>query len=77
MASPYYADEGFASAAPPYLGQGDPCPRCGGRLDLHQPQKRRPERLLGTCDDCGLWLVFDLSSRGGCLPLAEHVRSEA
>jgi hypothetical protein len=42
---------------------GDPpeiaCPSCRTTLELHQPDLRRPERLLGTCPECGAWCLID------------------
>lgn len=35
------------------------CPECGGRLVIHQPDERLPERLLGTCRSCTGWFVID------------------
>ena len=26
---------------------------------IHQPDINAPERLLGTCDDCGSWHLID------------------
>ncbi|WZO99195.1 zinc ribbon domain-containing protein [Isosphaeraceae bacterium EP7] len=31
------------------------CRDCGGPLEIHQPSVDHPERLLGTCADCGDW----------------------
>lgn len=36
-----------------------PCLACGEPLTLHQPDVNAPERLLGTCDDCGAWHLID------------------
>lgn len=36
-----------------------PCACCEGTLDVHQPEPERPERLLGTCPDCGAWYLID------------------
>lgn len=35
------------------------CPDCDGRLVIHQPDERLPERLLGTCRSCTGWFVID------------------
>ena len=35
------------------------CSCCGERLDLHQPDAERPDRLLGTCAECGAWFLID------------------
>ena len=33
------------------------CAGCGGALDIHQPVRTDPGRLLGTCE-CGRWFVL-------------------
>ena len=35
------------------------CRNCGSDLDLHQPDLEMPERILGTCDECKTWYLFD------------------
>jgi hypothetical protein len=35
------------------------CPDCAGRLAVHQPDERLPERLLGTCRSCFGWFLID------------------
>src|SRR5271166_1436500 len=35
------------------------CRDCGGDLSLHQPDPEIPERILGTCDECKTWYLFD------------------
>ena len=35
------------------------CLACGESLLIHQPDINAPERLLGTCDDCGSWHLID------------------
>lgn len=35
------------------------CAHCQEVLDQHQPDSERPERLLGTCSDCGAWYLID------------------
>ncbi len=37
------------------------CARCQAPLVRHQPDENEPNRLLGTCDDCGSWFLLDLS----------------
>jgi hypothetical protein len=38
---------------------GVECRRCGSALDLHQPDERLADRLLGTCPDCLAWYLID------------------
>jgi hypothetical protein len=41
------------------------CPGCGGRMELHQPDARCPDRLLGVCEDCHRWSILeDAEGRG-------------
>jgi hypothetical protein len=40
------------------------CRTCGSALALHQPDKKTPEHLLGTCGDCGGWFLIEVT-RGG------------
>ena len=35
------------------------CRKCGSDLTLHQPDTERPERILGTCNECKAWYLFD------------------
>ena len=35
------------------------CQTCGSSLNLHQPEADLPNRLLGTCDHCGVWYLID------------------
>ena len=46
---------------------GDPpeiaCPSCRTPLDLHQPDLRRPEHLMGTCPECGTWCLLNCQER--------------
>lgn len=32
---------------------------CGHPLELHQPDSGNPDRLLGTCPNCGTWYILD------------------
>jgi hypothetical protein len=52
----------MSAADIPMLGpiDQDPrtCRRCGAALDLHQPDARRPNKLLGACPGCGKWHVL-------------------
>jgi hypothetical protein len=49
------------------VGVGDAaepsCAGCGGDLELHQPDADRPDRLLGTCPECGAWFLVDGETR--------------
>lgn len=35
------------------------CGCCSEPLELHQPDVDRPDRLLGTCPECGAWFLID------------------
>lgn len=35
------------------------CRKCGSDLTLHQPDPEMPDRILGTCDECKAWYLFD------------------
>lgn len=35
------------------------CVLCRAPLELHIPQVDKPERMLGTCVDCGAWYLLD------------------
>ena len=35
------------------------CRACGSDLSLHQPDPEMPERILGTCEECKTWYLFD------------------
>ncbi len=37
------------------------CVDCQERLDMHQPEVRTPDRLLGTCSKCGRWFLVLLA----------------
>lgn len=34
------------------------CPDCHGHVVIHQPDERRPDRLLGTCESCFAWFLL-------------------
>ncbi len=34
------------------------CPDCAEPLELHQPDERSPDRLLGICDCCRRWFLI-------------------
>jgi hypothetical protein len=35
------------------------CLNCGASLNLVQPKTEEPQRLVGTCDQCGCWYLLD------------------
>jgi hypothetical protein len=35
------------------------CVSCTDPLVLHQPDEACPDRLLGTCPECGVWFLID------------------
>jgi len=37
------------------------CPNCDDPLVMHQPDEQSPDRLLGTCEECGAWFLLDLA----------------
>jgi hypothetical protein len=39
------------------------CVHCHSPLDRHQPVDESPERLLGTCCECGAWFLIDEEER--------------
>jgi hypothetical protein len=39
------------------------CACCQCILERHQPDTERPDRLLGTCPDCGAWFLIDDDAR--------------
>jgi hypothetical protein len=42
---------------------GAHCPACGGgEFGFHQPDTRKPDRLLAVCDGCGEWFLFELGA---------------
>ena len=60
-----------ASSGPELVGRlsesedysGVQCPECHGRLVVHQPDERLPERLLGVCRSCFTWFLIDAATR--------------
>ncbi len=34
------------------------CPDCRSHVVIHQPDERRPDRLLGTCESCSAWFLI-------------------
>ncbi len=38
------------------------CVNCREPLELHQPNTRSPDRLLGVCTRCGQWYVLLVAS---------------
>jgi hypothetical protein len=41
---------------------GVQCPECLGHLVVHQPDERRPDRLLATCECCSTWYLVAMAS---------------
>jgi hypothetical protein len=41
-----------------------PCQKCRSPLTVHQPDENAPNRLLGTCGDCGTWHLIEVGPRG-------------
>lgn len=41
------------------------CLDCGGRLEFHQPDAQRPDRLLGVCEDCCCWAIVEVQGDRG------------
>lgn len=55
------------------------CPLCAGCLGLHQPEPRRPDRLLGVCDACGSWVMVAIHadpSEVALTPLPQHLTGQ-
>ena len=40
------------------------CLSCGDRLTIHQPENGFPDRMLGTCEFCHNWYLWDFHSDG-------------
>lgn len=40
------------------------CWGCDNALELHQPDKTMPDRLLGVCSQCSDWYVIQLGEEG-------------
>ncbi len=38
------------------------CPDCHGHIIIHQPDERRPDRLLATCECCSAWFLIAMAS---------------
>jgi hypothetical protein len=38
------------------------CPGCQGHVALHQPDVRRPDRLLGACESRPAWYLIDAAA---------------
>ncbi len=41
---------------------GSQYPDCLGPTLVHQPDERRPDRLLATCESCSAWFLIATSS---------------
>ena len=35
------------------------CPQCFADLQIHQPDRDLPERLLAVCEECHSWFLMD------------------
>ena len=35
------------------------CTLCSTELERHQPDSERPDKILGTCLECGAWFLVD------------------
>ena|SRR5579883_2491257 len=40
------------------------CQKCHIPLDVHQPDEKYPNHLLGTCVDCSEWYFIELPAKG-------------
>lgn len=38
------------------------CLECGGRLEFHQPDAQRPDRMLGVCEECHRWSIVEVDA---------------
>lgn len=36
------------------------CTQCDGALDFHQPDTRRPHRILAICNGCQCWYLMNV-----------------
>ena len=53
------------------------CTQCNEPLQLHQPDQARPERLLGTCTDCGAWFLVDITEQAMVpVPTVQELREQ-
>ena len=52
-----------SSLSPIPLRRSSACRTCWSDLILHQPDPEMPERILGTCDECKTWYLFDVKDR--------------
>ena len=41
------------------------CLDCKDSLDIHQPDERNPDRLLGICASCGAWYLLEVAGADG------------
>jgi hypothetical protein len=54
---------------------GVECPGCGIELEIHQPDKQSPDRLLGACACCAAWYLIDAAAAVMCrLPDQDQLR---
>src|SRR5690349_13359211 len=67
----------FPLSLVPIRATGDPseveCPGCQNHLMIHQPEVKRPDRLLATCATCGAWSLIDAAA--GLIVLLPDVTS--
>ena len=40
------------------------CLSCGALLEIHQPDNGFPDRMLGTCESCRNWYLWDFHADG-------------
>jgi hypothetical protein len=40
------------------------CLSCGESLTIHQPENGFPDRMLGTCESCHNWYLWDFHADG-------------
>ncbi len=53
------------------------CPSCSESMELHQPVSGFPDRMLWTCEHCGIWFLMDIDADRNqavlvCLPDHGH-----
>jgi hypothetical protein len=47
------------------------CSSCGSEMSIDQPNVDDPDRLLQTCDECGLWFMVDRDPQTGWLAITQ------
>jgi hypothetical protein len=63
--------DGLTISAEQLRDSGAACSHDGTPLDLHQPDPRRSNRMLGTCPGCGAWTVIYVLRAPAAQPAAE------